>query len=215
MMFLLSSKLSLALVLVLILFMAFYIGYRNKILFRTFILLAFTIILSAVLARNLDYLNWRISGLKFKEYTGPDDNQNGFALRLTTWQSAIELISEKPILGYGLKGANDALVEKYEEKNFTMGIPERYNSHNQFLETTLKSGIIGLVLLLLLIGVPLVSSIRKQQFLLTIMILHFVLVSMVEGTMEIQQELIFYWFFIFLFYYHYPTVNKKTILPEK
>jgi len=28
--------------------------------------------------------------------------------------------------------------------------------------------------------------------------------TLVESTLEVQQELVFYWFFIFLFYYHYP-----------
>ena len=210
MMFLLSSKMSLGLLILLILFMALYIGYKKQALLKALALFVFCIAAAWLLSQNLSYLKWRISSTEWKTYSGAADNNNGLSLRRTTWTSALELIKEKPLLGYGLRGANEALVEKYKEKKFEMGIPEKYNAHNQFLETTLKSGLIGLALLLLVIGIPFIASIRRGKFLLTMMIVHFLLVSMVEGTLEIQQEFIFYLFFIFLFQYHYFRDNSSA-----
>ncbi|MEP7259108.1 MAG: O-antigen ligase family protein [Flavitalea sp.] len=210
MMFLLSSKMSLGLLILLILFMALYIGYKKQALLKALGLFALCIATAWILAQNLGYLKWRIASTEWKTYSGAADNNNGLSLRRTTWTSALELIKEKPLLGYGLRGANEALVEKYKEKKFEMGIPEKYNAHNQFLETTLKSGLIGLALLLLVIGIPFIGAIRQGKFLLTMMIIHFLLVSMVEGTLEIQQEFIFYLFFIFFFHYHYPRDFKNA-----
>jgi len=209
-MFLLSSKLSLALGMVFLVFIVLYISWLRKSLFKGLLVIVVAGIAAIALVKNLPYLQWRIAELKFKKWAGPQDDQNGLALRIMTWESAVELIREKPVLGYGLKGANEALVNKYIEKNFEMGIPDRYNSHNQFLETTLKCGLVGLALLLTLIIIPFRTALSNQKFLLTLMLVHFILVSLVEGTMEIQQELTFYWFFIFFFYYHYPTSAEQS-----
>lgn len=210
MMFLLSSKMSLVLAILLCVFMTVYIGYRRQALLKTFVILCVAAGVAWTVGRNLGYLNWRIQSTKWKAYSGPQDDNNGLALRITTWTSALELIKERPLLGYGLQGSEDALVEKYREKNFQPGIPEKYNSHNQFLETTLRSGAIGLLLLLLLTAIAFFTALRKRAMLQGIMVLHFVLASMVETTLEYQQELVFYLFFIFLFYYHCPSNNPAT-----
>lgn len=208
MMFLLSAKMPLALLVLLGVFLLLHTGYkRKKLLPALLILLAFGGV-TVYLANNLHYLNWRIKSTSWKSYAGPEDNNNGLALRLTTWQSALELIAERPLQGYGMRGANEAIVQRYHAKNFQMGIPERYNSHNQFMETTLKAGLPGLAFLVALLAIPFFSAIRRKKFLLAMMVLHFCLVSQVEATMEVQQELTFYWFFIFLFHYHY--FNRNT-----
>ena len=200
---------SIALLMLMLLFMALYIGYQRKVLGRAIAALAVLGALALLFANNLHYLNWRINSLEIKQYSGPQDDNNGFALRTVTWTSAVELIADRPLLGYGLRGANDALVEKYREKDFQRGIPERYNSHNQFLETWLESGAVGLLLLLSLLGIVFIASLRRRSFLLSLAVVHFVLVSMVEGTLEIQQQFTFYLLFIFLFYYHYFDNNRK------
>jgi O-antigen ligase len=207
--FFLSSKLSYALFVVMIVFMTIYIGYIKKMLYKSLLIIVIAGAAVALLTENLYYLRWRLSELEFKKYEGPQDNQNGLAVRMVTWQSAAELIKDRPVLGYGLKGAGDELVKKYREKDFQIGIPERFNSHNQYMETALRSGLIGLVVLLLLLYFPLRTGIREKKLLLVLIVLHFMLVSMVEGILEYQQELVFYWFFILLFYYHYPQHTNR------
>lgn len=202
MMFLLSSKLSLALIIVFTIVMALYIGRKKKSLLKAALVLGVIGLTSVILVKNLHYLNWRIAETRLKPYSGPEDNNNGLALRIATWSSALELIGERPLLGYGLKGANEALVEKYIEKKFEAGIPEKYNSHNQFLEIALKSGVVGLLLFLTMLSALAVPAWKGSNFLLKFTLIHFVLVSMVEGTLEVQQELVFYMFFMLLFYYH-------------
>ncbi|PKV48795.1 O-antigen ligase [Aquimarina sp. MAR_2010_214] len=63
--------------------------------------------------------------------------------KLLAWDASIELIKDAPIFGYGVGDANDVLIEKYKELNYTLNYTNKYNAHNQFLQTYLQSGIIG------------------------------------------------------------------------
>lgn len=214
MIFLLASKMGIFVFLLMILALLVYIGYTKKALLKSLLVILVFGGIVYYLSDNLYYLRWRLSELALKEYSGSVDDQNGLAVRRLTWTSAAELWKDRPVLGYGLKGAGDALVKKYEEKHFQLGIPERYNSHNQYLETAIRSGLIGLLILLTMIFIPLRSAIKEQKSLLLLILLHFMTVCVVETAMEYQQELTFYWFFIFLFYYHYPFPAGESVKPE-
>jgi hypothetical protein len=52
------------------------------------------------------------------------------------------------------------------------------------------------------------KAIRTKSFLLLLMVVHFMSQSVFESTFEVQHELVFYIFFIFLFYYHGPRVRN-------
>lgn len=72
----------------------------------------------------------------------------GGGIRLKKWENALELISQKPLLGYG-SGSENALLEQYRKTGFTIGYENKFNAHNQFLESGLELGIVGMSLLLL------------------------------------------------------------------
>jgi O-antigen ligase len=215
MVFLLSSKMSTVILIAMLLFLTLYIGYRKKVFYKSLLVIAIIGTAAALLANNLYYFHWRIEVTKLKEYSGPGDNQNGLAARIFIWHSALNLIKEKPVLGYGLKGAEDELIKQYQSRRFEIGIPDKYNSHNQYMETTLKSGIIGLALMLAIFIIPLLEGIRQKKLLLVLMVIHFMIVSLVEGTLEMQQEIIFYCFFIFAFYYYYRDARFAIEKGEK
>ncbi|WP_417359557.1 O-antigen ligase family protein [Galbibacter sp.] len=70
--------------------------------------------------------------------------------RWLTWKAAIMAIEEAPLLGYGIGDAKDVLVAKYEELGveYQNHIKHRYNAHNQFLQTWLETGVVGIFILL-------------------------------------------------------------------
>jgi O-antigen ligase len=209
MILLLSSKMGIFVFVLMMLSLGIYVGYTKKVLLKSLGILVIVGVVVFLLSEKLYYLKWRFSELSLKEYRGSEDDQNGLAVRVVIWGSALELIKERPILGYGLNGAKEELVKKHLQKKLMVAVPEKYNTHNQYLETTLRSGVIGLAILLLLIAFPLYSAIRERKTLLLLMLLHFMVVSLVETTMEYQQELTFYWFFILLFYMHYPFADQR------
>ena len=82
--------------------------------------------------------------------------------RLFLWKAAVEVVKEKPIFGNGISGAQDRFDifrDKYVSEAFTnFWRVEKgatlIDCHNQYLQTTMEFGIIGLFLLLFLYGFP-------------------------------------------------------------
>lgn len=148
--------------------------------------------------------------MELKMYSGSADDQNGLAARLLIWASALELIKKKPVIGYGLVQSKEELIKKYQEKGFQIGVKERYNVHNQYLESMLSAGIVGLLLFVGLLFYPLRAACKERKLLLLLVVLHYMLQSLVESTLTVQQELIFFWFFIWLFYFHLPPNGRPA-----
>ncbi|WP_271783971.1 O-antigen ligase family protein [Aquimarina algiphila] len=70
--------------------------------------------------------------------------------RILAWDASVKLIKEAPMLGYGVGDANDVLMKKYKELGYMPNHENKYNAHNQFLQTYLQSGIIGFSVLLII-----------------------------------------------------------------
>ncbi len=75
------------------------------------------------------------------------DNTTVEKSRLLTWDASMKLIKEAPIFGYGIGDTNDVLTEKYKELNYISNYQNKYNAHNQFLQTFLQTGITGFAVL--------------------------------------------------------------------
>jgi O-antigen ligase len=66
--------------------------------------------------------------------------------RFRIWESAIEIIKENPIVGVGYSEVKPLLIEKNKSRGLKEFAKERLNSHNQFLQFSLESGIWATVL---------------------------------------------------------------------
>ena len=95
--------------------------------------------------------------------------------RLVFWQAAEEPIKARPLLGYGMSRAQEEFTRVFIEK-----VPEDYqnewrnhigaiDSHNQYIQTQLEFGMIGLLLLLAIYLLPIL--IDTQHRLLTVMMI--------------------------------------------
>jgi O-antigen ligase len=207
MIFFLSSKMVLLLLISSIpAFIIYYIKFRKNITRSVLGLIIF--LAAAIISINeLPYLKWRIFETKYKAYEGPQDNQNGLAIRLFMWETGWSLIKEKPLQGYGIKGARAETLHQYKQKGFELGYISGYHTHNQYIESALMGGIISFILLVMIIGMATWKGFSNDNVLLLAGILHFALHSVIESTFEVQQELVFFIFFIFLFYYHPPKLK--------
>lgn len=70
--------------------------------------------------------------------------------RWLSWKAAVAAIEQAPLLGYGIGDAKDVIVAKYKELGpaYQVHVKHRYNAHNQFLQTWLETGIVGIFILL-------------------------------------------------------------------
>ena len=85
------------------------------------------------------------------------------ASRILIWKSSLELIMNKPIIGYGSGDVKDLLIYKYLQNGY-FGIAEKkLNAHNQFLQTQLASGIFGLLMLLFIFIQFLINSLKNGK----------------------------------------------------
>ncbi|WP_396591185.1 O-antigen ligase family protein [Allomuricauda sp. R78024] len=106
----------------------------------------------------------------------------GFSTRLLSWDAAISLIKEKPILGYGYANTQLVLNKRYEQKGYTYPLMEKYNAHNLWLQSWLENGILAILIL-----ISIFYFLLKQQlpgFRYSPLLLTFVLILLVNSMFE-------------------------------
>lgn len=133
---------------------------------------------------------------------------SGTSLRLVIWKYSYEIMKESKawLFGIGTGDFQDELNKKYKSSNMYTGNPELhdtgylgYGPHNQYIETFLSMGLIGLVLMGYLIyhlisyfikvkdSIALFFSILVSSFLIT------------ESAISTQKGIVFFVFFSVLF----------------
>jgi len=96
---------------------------------------------------------------------------NGLEFRLLQWKLVPEILNEKKawITGVGTGDAQDILDAKYRSLNMYQGNGGEdfgylgYNPHNQFLQSLLQSGIIGLVLFTGILILSMITSFKVNN----------------------------------------------------
>lgn len=131
-------------------------------------------------------------------------------LRMLVWHASFELIEENPILGVGIEHTHDAQVRKYAQLGYEGAEKYELNSHNQFLQTAVMAGLVGLFILLIWLG-----SVIKHFFFTknNVAILFILLVAFnlqVEAMLEAQTGVLFIAFWIYFFW----SSTKQTRLIE-
>jgi O-antigen ligase len=144
------------------------------------------------------------------EHFNPGVYFNGLQLRLLEWRFAFEILKEQGawLWGTGTGDSQDLLNQKYIDANMYMGTPGRkghgfigYNFHNQFIETLVRSGVIGLAVLLILFG--LMFGIARQwktgQAYFTVLIL--MIFFLPQSPLTMQHGVFLFCFFPLLLLY--------------
>lgn len=146
-----------------------------------------------ILHTNLSVLN--------RQHFQPADYFDGLQFRLLQWRFVPEILEEDHAWTTGVSAAQtqQRLGRKFLEKNMYAGDPGKgdrgylaYNTHNQFLETLLRSGITGIFMLLFL-WVALFRLVRGNRMALIIAIL-LLAWSMTESILESQYGLVYFFF---------------------
>lgn len=112
-------------------------------------------------------------------------NENSMSQRKFIYLNSLNIILEKPLFGYGTGDVKQTLNKLYnkEQTNFKSYL----NAHDQFLQTSIALGLIGLILLLLVFILPITNMFnQKEYFLVTIFLLivaGFLFESMLEREM--------------------------------
>ena len=158
--------------------------------------------------RSSSFLKYRVNELIKVTTSGNTSGGSTTAARIDIWKLSIDLVKEKPILGYGTGDVKDVLIKTYIEKGYDDFAKKKLNTHNQFLQTSIALGLVGGVYLLLMLIIPLFFSVQQKSYLYTFFILLIILNFLTESMLERQAGIVFYCFFNTLFFMVYLDNNN-------
>ena len=166
--FLLASMAAYMILIIMTLLLIFNISNRNR---------RHTMMIMFLLGIIVFFNNPRVSDFYYRvrnySTTMEYDNATIEKARVLSWDASIMLIKEAPLLGYGIGDANDVLVKKYRELGYTFNYENNYNAHNQFFQTLLQTGILGL-LVLVVIFIVLALRLKRSRNEFSVFIILFI-----------------------------------------
>ncbi len=117
---------------------------------------------------------------------------NSFNYRILEWKAAWSIITQHFLAGIGTGGSDIAMKDFYTHFNeSTIGVT--YNPHNQYLQTWIELGVIGLTLFLACLFVGFWKGIRRPDY--TAFIIIFGLMCLTESMLERQKGIVFFTLF--------------------
>ena len=119
----------------------------------------------------------------------------GSQVRMEVWKISIGLIQNKPIFGYGTGDVKDVLADACIQNNFEYAAKSKMNCHNQFLQTSISIGIVGLLALLYFFLFPLWIAFKEKSIVLFSFISIVAVNCLFESMLERQFGLMFIAFF--------------------
>ena len=138
-------------------------------------------------------------------FDAPDDfvrNSNdwsGSEERLLLWIASAEIIQDSP-MGIGSENVNDALEEKLTEYGQLRVAKKRLNAHNQYLNTGVEVGFIGIGILLAIIIFACVLAVIRKDWLLLLLSTSLAFHCLFESMLERQSGIVFYCFVFGVFF---------------
>jgi len=207
----LSSKAGLISLALLLTFGALYFIYKKK-YFKGVILLIITILGFWLALKFLPDVYSRINNAqeaisneqlntKTSESTGE---------RIFIWRSCLQIIEENFLVGVGTGDVKDRLMLEYEKNNITTAYNEKLNAHNQYLQTFISLGIVGLLILLLSLILPIIAAFKMRHMIYLLFLLLIGFNLLFESMFERQAGVVFYAFFNgLLFFYLIMNLDPK------
>lgn len=173
-----------------------------------------TIVLVAVLAyRAIDKIGQK-AGFFTYDFSEPGGgNWNAINLRLAKWDVAQMAIKDHWLLGVGPGNIISTLDTYYERVGFDYALQLHYNPHNQFLHTLLTLGIAGFLVLSTIYFLAIIKSLKKQDSVMFLFLVSFLLFSMSESTLAVNKGIVF--FSVFLTFFSYLPQKVSYYLNER
>jgi len=121
--------------------------------------------------------------------------------RMARWKVALELIRERPILGYGTSSEKQILEKRYTEKGMRISANQRFDAHNQYLSYSLQYGFVGLFFIFIFFISNLRRSLFKKHFLLFTFVLILSCACLTENYLTRNMGINFVALFITILYF--------------
>jgi O-antigen ligase len=120
---------------------------------------------------------------------------DGIMIRKLSWDLALEKWGENPVLGTGTGDYWNETRQQIEQNDLVFVFGGYKNAHNQYLQTSVTLGIVGLAALLMWIFIPVFSATYCRSF-LYMLLFWLVLFNLIpESMLETQAGVLFIAFF--------------------
>lgn len=137
-----------------------------------------------------------------------------FDSRRVHWESVLNVISKNNLFfGAGTGDGRLQLYDEYRKQGFETGYINKYNAHNQFLETILFFGFLGLFALLLMLSIAFKKSLRANNFLGLAVIVAFLIFMTTESILERHSGIVLFSYLISLL--SMPNIIRNNSIDEK
>ena len=142
----------------------------------------------------------------------PNDYFNGVQFRLLQWRFVKEILQENRawLLGVSPARAQQLLDQKYISTHMYTGSGRAggdthgylgYNTHNQFLESLLQTGLVGLLCFLGICAEMIGMAVRQKNKLLTALVALLLAYTFGDAVLETQYGLVLFLFLPLFFFY--------------
>jgi O-antigen ligase len=206
--FLMASRMNL------ILFVLFFfsIGFYELVLKRkryilAFIALGIGVVFFAIAFTQIPHVKSFMSDFTKKVEKNEHGLYNSVALRTFKLNAARNILADNWVLGIGTGDVQDELNEQYRKMDFEIGFTDNLDTHNQYLQTWIGLGVIGLLVLLAVYTTFLQHSLQVRNLLAVLFIAHFAIASMSEALLTTQKGIVYFALFFPLTYV--GIVEKK------
>ncbi len=136
------------------------------------------------------------------------------ALRIEKWKNSLDCFLKFPLTGTGAGDYKKELVAVYEANGFQSGVENRFNSHNQFLQTACTLGFGGILLLLGLFILLFRQSWNTRNLPLFLLTMVFFISMLTESLLERQFGIFLFIILINVFYKQKPISDAKSGISE-
>ncbi len=151
--------------------------------------------------------------------SGKTGYKTGNEVRLVMWTVTVEEMAKHPLgVGTGNIDAHlSARLKRYGQLDLAKKDDHgaiQYNPHNQFLQTGLEIGLVGLLALLLIVGVSWRIARQHKNYLLMAIVASLVVNSLFESMLQRQSGIVFYSFWICVLVMMSTSYLKEKISEE-
>ena len=155
-------------------------------------------------------LRERVSSLFLALNQEQVEELNPDSMRKAIYKCGSEAIAEHWLMGVGLGDQQDVLNEKYEKYGFKLARFRQFNTHNQYLQFWLATGVFPFLLFILLQLTQLAIAIASRHYLHIAVVLLFSLSLLTENLLSRQDGVFIYILFSsFMVYYSWAMRKDR------
>ncbi|KAB2814030.1 O-antigen ligase family protein [Phaeocystidibacter luteus] len=128
-----------------------------------------------------DFIPTRFDEDVAKEVQTSDDGVPQSNSRFFLWEMGASVWGDNLLLGVGVGDVQQELNNQYEEVGYEFALIRSYNCHNQYLQTAVTIGILGLLFMISIFLLPLASAIKNRDILLLCWVVYIGLAILTES----------------------------------